>query len=156
MPGVAERLRSGPITYEATSNLTGGQVVIPSGVATQDPSLQGVQPAGDAALNVVGVANKDAVAVANQAGFAQGTTGYPGSFPVLDASVPSATVACPHDAVKVTYAGACAYGAKICSAANGAVRAWVSGTDSPAAVIGRCAQPGGVASAGAGLARILV
>jgi hypothetical protein len=169
MAGWNARLQDdGPVTYEAVGagNITGGQLVIPSTAnPTSDPSLGGCDVAGDAAVNVLGVAYKDAVPVHNRAAFETATTGYPGGFNVVDVSVPDATVVAANDVVgKFTFTTACALGDPICAASNaaagttvgaaGKVRKWVSGTDSPAAIIGSCQQPGGVAANGVGWARI--
>lgn len=158
MPAIVKRFAGDlDITYEAVdANLNGGEVVIPSTTATTDTSLQGVKVAGDAALNVLGVASKPCVTNANQAAANSGTGAAPGSYPFADAGVPSAQLAVYNNVVcLVTYtAVAVPYGAKLAAAAAGAVRAWVTG-DGAAAIIGWCAQPGGVSSAGGqALARI--
>lgn len=143
------------IVYEAVdANLNAGVVVIPSTTATVS-GLQGIKVAGDAAVNVLGVSAKSCVTEANQAADAVGTEGY--GYPFVDASVPTArTTVWNHAVVPVTYtAVAVAYGTRLCAAASGAVRAWVSGTDPADSIIGWCAQPGGVsASGGVALARI--
>ncbi len=141
-------------TYEAVdANLAGGVLVIPSTTATVS-GLQGIKVATDAAVNVLGVSLRSAVTAANQAAAQVGTDQ---GYPLLDVSVPDATLVVEsHGVYPVTYtAVAVAYGTKLCAAANGAVRAWVSGTDPASAVIGWCANPGGVSSAGGvALARI--
>ena len=160
MPAVVKRFANDlDITYEAVdANLNGGELVIPSTTATTDPSLQGIKVAGDAALNVLGVVSKPCVTNANQAAAQQGTGAAPGSYPFADAGVPSATATVYNNVVcQVTYtAVAVPYGARLAAAAGGAVRAWVAG-DGAAAIVGWCAQPGGVSSAGGlALARIHV
>lgn len=158
MPGVVKR-NIADVVYEAVdANIVGGQLCVPSTTATVSGD-QGVATAGAVALNVLGVASKDAVTEANKLALTQGTGPAPGLYPFADASVPSATLTLYNNCFcLVTYtAVAVAYGTKLKTAANGAVAAWVSGTDSPAAIIGFCAQPGGVSSAGGtALARILV
>lgn len=156
MSAVVKR-NTGDLTYEAVdANLAGGELVIPSTTATES-GLQGVKAAGDAALTVLGVASKPSITAANRAALESSTD--TSGFPVVNASVPSATLAVYNDTVcPVTYtAAAVAYGTKLVAAANGAVRAYVPATDDAAAVVGWCAQPGGVSAAGGpALARILV
>lgn len=138
------------LTYEAVdANLVGGNLVIPSTTATVS-GRQGIKVATDAALTVLGAVAKDCVTEANRAALETGSGPAPGNFPFVDASVPGATAAVYNRGVyKLQYtAVAVAYGVKLCAAAAGKVRAWVSGTDSPAAIIGWCAEPGGVASGG--------
>lgn len=160
MSGEQPYRTTGPAVYEALSAVTGGQLVEYVAGDTTDASLAGCQPAGDASIKVLGVASKDAVPEADQATDSQGTTGYAGSFPVLDVSVPSPTLAVYHDAqaVSVVYtAAAVNFRDPVCAAANGQVRKWVTGVDAEEARIGWCAQPGGISAAGgAGLARIIV
>lgn len=143
------------LTYEAVdANLAAGVLVIPSTTATVS-GLQGIKVATDAAVNVLGVSAKSCVTEANQAAAAAGNESY--GYPFVDVSVPtSRTAVWSHGVMPVTYtAVAVAYGARLCAAANGEVRAWVSGTDPADSVIGWCAQPGGVSAAGGvALARI--
>lgn len=154
----ARRQGSQPTTVEAlgSSVILGSKLVIPQTGATSDPSLQGVIVAGDAALNCLGVLEHDVVPVSIRASFEQSTAGFDAAYVVTDASVPGATSAVYHDAEGLlTYTAATAYGAKLACAAAGAVRPWVSG-DGPAAQVGWCSQPGGVAGAGVGLGRIRI
>jgi hypothetical protein len=152
----ARRL-DGPPTYEALTNIVGGQLVVPQAGATSDPSLAGIQPAGDAAVNCLGVAAQDCITVANRAALETGgVTGYGGGWNVTDVSVPGATTAVYEETEGyLTYSAACAHGAKLACAANGAVRPWVSG-DGAAALIGHCSQPGGVSAAGVALGKIRI
>lgn len=134
--------------YEAVdADLAAGVLVIPSTTATQS-GLQGIKAATDAAVNVLGVSSRSAVTAANQAADEEGTNSF--SFPFADVSVPQPTLTVySHAIVPLTYtAVAVAYGVKLCAAASGHVRAWVSGTDPASAIIGWCAQPGGVSGAG--------
>lgn len=156
MPTFNARKQDGPETYEALTAILGGQLAVPQTGATTDPTLQGIQPAGDAAVNCLGVAAQDAIPQASQAGLFGTNASYDASYPYFDASVPGITTAVYNDVVGyVTYASAVAYGAKLACAANGAVRAWVAG-DGAAAIVGSCKQPGGVSAAGTGLAHIRV
>lgn len=142
--------------YEVVdANLAAGVVVIPSTTPTSDPSLQGIAAAGDKALNVLGVTQKFCVTAANQAAAAAGTDAD--SFPFVNAAIPTAqTAVFSHGIVPVTYAaGAVAFGVRLCSAVNGTVRAWVSGSDAEESVIAYCAQPGGTAGGGVALAKLI-
>lgn len=144
------------ITYEALTNVAGGQLVVPQTGATAS-GLQGIQPAGLNAANCIGVAQSDALTAAAIATATTGTESWDTSYPLIDASVADSTTAVYVDVViNVAYTGACAYGATIKCAAAGAVAPWVSGTDAANLAIGWCAQPGGVAGAGTALARINV
>lgn len=148
---------SGPVTGEAIGNapILGGVLVVPSTTATTDPSLQGYSVSGDAAVNVMGVTAQDAVPVSVQATYENGNAPYDASYPFIDVSVPGPTSAIYNDVVgKLNYTTAAAYGDKLCSAAAGGVRKWLTATDDPAAIVGSCVQPGGVAAAGVALARI--
>lgn len=133
--------------YEVVdANLAAGLLVIPSTTATST-GLQGVKVATDSATTVLGATAKATITAANQAAASTPTLdGYPG----VDASVPLATTTVFSDGVvPLTYtAVAVAYGVRLCAAASGAVRAWVSGTDHADAIIGWCAQVGGVGSGG--------
>lgn len=143
------------LVYEAVdADLAEGVLVIPSTTATVS-GLQGINVATDAARDVLGVSAKSCVTEANQATDSTGNEGY--GYPFVDASVPTArTTVYSHAVVPVTYtAVAVDYGDRLCAAANGHVREWVSGTDPADAIIGWCAQPGGVSAAGGvALARI--
>lgn len=149
MAAIAKVSRGDDLTYESvTNNLAAGVLVIPSNAATVS-GLQGIVVATDAAVNVLGVSANSTVTEANQVADEEGNMTSDG-YPFVDVSVPvSRTVVYSHGVFPVTYtAVAVAYGVKLCAAANGAVRAWVSGTDSPASIVGWCAQVGGVSSAG--------
>jgi hypothetical protein len=156
MPGQNPTFQTGPRTYEVEGNVKGGDVVEHSTVASTS-GVPVVKTSGAGSARVMGVAFKDAVSVANRAALEQGTTAYPGGFVTNDISVPDEFTAVYNDCwVKVAYASAVAERAPIKSAASGGVALFVEGTDDPKLRIGWCAQLGGVAAAGVGLARILV
>lgn len=156
MPGQNPTFQTGPRTYEVEGNITGGQVVEHSTVASTT-GLPVCKTSGAASARVLGVAFRDAVSLANRDAFESGTTGYPGGFATTDISVPDETVTVYNDCwVLVQFSAACGERVPIKSAASGAVAPFVEGTDDPKLRIGWCAQVGGVASAGLGLARILV
>lgn len=147
MPGTVLRT-TGELVYEAVdANLNSGVLVIPSTTATSDPTLQGVKVATDAAKNVLGFSSHNAVTAANLAALESGTDAFGNNF--INASIASSKVTVYERGVgKLTYtAAAVAYGAKLCAAANGAVRAWLT-ADGADAMVGWCCQPGGVSSAG--------
>lgn len=144
------------LTFEAVdANLAAGVLVIPSTTATHS-GLQGIKVATDAAVNVLGVSARSAVTFANQAAAQAGASGADG-YPFVDPAIPDATLTVySRGIVPILFtAVAVAYGIKLCAAASGSVRAWVAGTDVPSAIIGHCANPGGVSSAGVvGLVRL--
>jgi hypothetical protein len=148
----------GDVVYEAVdANLVGGTLVESSTTATVS-GLQGMHPAVDASKKVLGVVSKDCVTEANRAALESPTGPAPMSVVGIDLTIASATSAVYNDFFgKVTYtAAAVAHGARLAAAANGAVRAWLA-ADGADAVIGWCAQPGGVSAAGGwALARIRV
>jgi hypothetical protein len=159
MSGIVKR-NVGDLTYEAVdANIVGGMVCVPSTTVTESGD-QGVTPAGANAINVLGVASKDAVTAANRAALTSSTGPAPLSAFLTDASVPGATVTLYNDFFgNVVYASgtAVAYGDAIKAAANGTVTKHVSGTDAPERKIGWCAQKGGVGTGGGvALGRILV
>lgn len=136
--------------YEAVdANLAAGHVVIPSTTATES-GLPGMKVSGDAALNTLGVVINNCITAANRdAGqYAVGPT--PMSEAGIDFTIPDATsTVYSHFIGRIQYTAAvCGFGDPICSAAAGCIRKWVTGTDNPAAIIGWCAEPGGVSSAG--------
>lgn len=140
--------------YEAVdANLAAGVFVVPSNTATQSGN-QGINASGDAAKNVVGVTAKSTVTAANQDADAQANSvdGYPA---IYVGGVSPLTTVYSHAIVEVTYtAAAVAFGAKVAAAANGEARAWVT-ADGADAIVGTCAQVGGVSAAG-GTARVKV
>lgn len=136
-----------PVTYSVNPSgyVLGGQLVEGNADGT-------VHTAAAGSTKVLGVALKDAVGT--QA--ADGTTTYGGavSYPSSDASFPTPYVSVAHGILKVSYAAAAAFGAKLKAAANGAVTPWVSGTDAADLIVGVCVAPAGVAGASTDLARI--
>lgn len=151
-----QKINTMDIVYEAVdANLAGGVLVIPSLTATVS-KRQGIKVATDAAKNVLGVTSTAAVTEANRAALENTTDAY--GFAGLNQGVPDATVTVWNDAwVYVTYtASAVAFGDKLCAAAAGSVRKWIT-ADGADAIVGWCAEPGGVSAAGGiALARIHV
>jgi hypothetical protein len=149
----ANKVRSGDAdTYEATVVIEGGLLVVPAAGATIS-GVQGIAVAGDAATNVLGVTAQRAEPAANQDLTGTDSDGYP--FTNVN-TVDELTTVYKHAVVSVTYtAAAVGFGAKLAAAANGAVRAFVAGTDPSDAVVGECRVIGGMGSGGgAGLALI--
>lgn len=160
MPTFNARLHDDdPITYEAIGSIVkGGTIVVPAAGTTTDPSLQGMAPcAVDAALNVLGVAEHDAVPVSLQSTYQSGTEAWDTGYTNFDASVPGPTSTVYNDVVgNLTTSTACANGDKICANATGGVRKALAADISAGAVIGSCVQPNGVSAGGTGLFRIRV
>lgn len=155
MAGINRRSSGNYRTYEAVgvTNVAGGNLVVPSTATTSDPSLQAATVAGAGALNCIGVAVDDAITVQNRAALETGTGGDGYAF--IDVAIQDATFTVyNHDEVPVVYAAAAAFGARLKCAAAGAVTPWITGTDNAELIIGWCCEVGGVASAGAGYARI--
>lgn len=150
MPSI-NKIQNADVVFEAVNgNVTGGLLVCPDSTATTTGARGAKVNNTDAAQNILGVALKDAVSVANRAAQENTTTQAPGSFPLTDFTVPDCTFTCgDHGFYPLVYtAAACADGQKIVAAAAGMVRAFVDGTDPVSAVIGHCAQKGGVGSGG--------
>lgn len=145
MAGVNKQQTGDAQVYEATEVIDGGLLVIPAAGATH-PGVQGIAKAGATALNVLGVTSRRAEPVANQNLTSTDGDGYPVVYPN---PVSELVTVYKNAVVKVTYtAVAVAYGVKLKAAANGQVAAWVSGTDSPAAIIGECRVVGGMGAGG--------
>lgn len=143
MASIQPRFTDGPRTYEAVETFAGGVVVEARAGGVSNP---GCGIAGDASKKVLGVAQKDATPNGNAP--RQPVAG------VLDQTLAPAEVAVISDGwVPVTYSVACAYGARVCAAANGQVRPWLS-ADGPDAIIGRCEESAGVAAGAVGLTHI--
>lgn len=155
MPGINKRTDGQDSVYEAlTTNVVGGNLVEYRTGATGS-GLPGAAPAAAGSAVCLGVAIEDAIPVANLAALQTGTNGF--GYPFLDVSVPDATFTVYNDAiVPVVYAAAATFRQSLKCAAAGQVTPWVSGTDAANLIIGWCAQPGGMASAGTGFARILI
>lgn len=130
--------------------LMGGTVVEAAGTVDAVPSGAGlpvIQPAADASVRWLGVALKDAVVLSSDPNAAT-TDAY--GFPLLDVSIPERTTTVErHGVYFVTYTNAAVnFRDNLCAAAGGKVRKWVTGTDKPEAIIGWCAEPGGVSASG--------
>lgn len=152
MTGVPRTQSGDAIVYEATEVIAGGLLVVPAAGAT-NPGVQGIAKAGATALNVLGVTSRLAEPVANQNLTATDGDGYPVVYPN---PVSELVTVYKNAVVDVTYtAVAVAYGVRLKTAANGQVQAWVSGTDSAAAVIGECRVVGGMTGAG-GVGKALI
>lgn len=144
MAGVAE-IRSGDAdVYEATAAVNGGDLVIPSGSAT-NAGLTGIAQAGAGALNVLGVALRRAEPVGSQNLSSTDGDGYPVTY---TNPVNELTTVVKARVVNVVYtAAAVAFGAKLIAAANGQVVA-AGATPDARSVIGECRVTGGMGSGG--------
>jgi len=152
MAGVPKTRQGNDDVYEATEVIDGGLLVVPAAGAV-NAGVQGIAKAGATALNVLGVTSKRSEPVASQGLTATDADGYPVTYPN---PVSELVTVYKNAVVNVTYtAVAVAYGVRLKTAANGQVQAWVSGTDSAAAIIGECRVVGGMSAAGGvGLALI--
>lgn len=152
MAGVVRTRKGDDDVYEATEVIDGGLLVVPAAGAV-NAGVQGIAKAGATALNVLGVTSRRAEPLASQGLTGTDVDGYPTVYP---SPVNELVTVYKAAVVEVTYtAVAVAHGTKLKAAANGQVQAWVSGTDSAAAVIGECRVVGGMSAAGGkGLALI--
>jgi hypothetical protein len=148
MAGTLQRRKDDRVYEAVDANLAAGTVVIASTTASES-GLQGIKAAGDAAKNVLGVAANDCITAANRDALQYPTGSAPMLNIGLDLTIPPATTTVYNRGeYDLTYtAAAVAHGAKICAAAAGKVRAWVS-ADGADAIIGYCTQVGGVSSSG--------
>lgn len=144
MAGVNKSRHGADDVYEAVAVVEGGQLVVPAAGAT-NPGKQGIAVAGDGADNCLGVAARRAEPVASQGLSGTNSDGYP----FLNVNpVNELTTVYKRCVTKVTYtAAAVAFGAKLASAANGHVRAWVA-ADGPESMVGECRVVGGMGAAG--------
>lgn len=141
MPGRMIKWEKGPVTRQVNTAVVGGDVV-------QVRTDGKIEKAAAGSFTVIGVALADAAPAAS----GEGTTSY--GAPVLDISLPGDRVAVARGCwVKVSYAAAASDGAKLIAAANGTVTPAGAAPDARS-VIGECAQVGGMAGAGVGLAYI--
>ncbi len=136
----SQHYKLGPDSYQVSAAVTAGQLVIADG-----SSATTVSPAGANAINVLGVATTNAAPVPDQS---SSTDSLAGGAPLLDISYVSDYVSVAHGCdMLVTYAASATFGQLLKTAASGQVTPWVDGSDThPAYIIGRCTQPGGVAS----------
>lgn len=145
MAGVPKTRKGNEDVYEAVAVVREGRFVIPAAGAT-NPGVQGITEAGDAAINSVGISSRRAEPLANQNLTSTDADGYPAVYP----NPVNELVTCYKEAViKVTYtAAAVGFGTKLCVAAGGTVRAWVTGVDPVTSIIGECRVVGGISAAG--------
>jgi hypothetical protein len=139
MPGKVPSYQGGPVTYQVSVPVTGGQCI------TVDAGNAGlVMPtAGTAAEPFLGIATTDgAPPAAPNDGF---------TAPVV--VMPLSNMVAVDDRNQfwiLTASAAVSFGQAITTAANGQVKPWATGSRN----IGYCAEPLGVAAAGAGLFKI--
>lgn len=146
MTGVVPTLQLGPVTYSCAEDVSAGQLV-----EGRTGGLIGVAAAKSG--KVLGVAMKDGAAT-------ETTSGSP---LVLDAPRVQIPVAQAPATIRVTYAAAATFGARLTAAASGQVTlATATGTDDSGTVtlsidpvIGFCAEPDGVASGDVGLIKLV-
>lgn len=113
MGGVVARFERGPVTFEATEAIVGGQLV-----EARTASKVGVAAVGSKV--VLGVATKDAIPASGQAALQVGNTGY--SLPFTDTAVPTPYVPVdPMGFYVMTYAATATFGQRLVAAAAGQV-----------------------------------
>lgn len=158
MAGALFHYKQGPASYLVSGLVLGGQLVVPTGNTATTVTV-----AGAAAVNCLGVAGADA----NNTN-PEGTPSLPGGWPgdgsntgqdqLLETSALNIAVPVYNNVdINVTYAAAANFGQLLKAAASGQVTPWVDGTDTdPGTIVGRCTNPGGVASGAVGRAFIRV
>jgi hypothetical protein len=136
MPGVIPRFQEGPVTFTASTTITGGMLVDAVSGGT-------VAPAGAGSVLCIGVATTDAIPAATS----QVPT-VPGASVSINESPITQYVAVASEGVyPVTFAAACAFGARVITAANGQVTP-AGATPDSRTVVGICLEPAGVSGAG--------
>lgn len=144
MAGILPTHERGPMTYQVSAALVGGQLVVKA--AANSPLIN---VAGAGAQNVLGVCGDDANPVPGGTPPSYGTGAYATPLNVA-ANWPWVRVY-RNCEVRVTYAGNADFGDLLQSAANGQVA--VLGTASPTGIVGRCTEPGGVTGGAGTVAR---
>lgn len=141
MSAVTNIFEQGPISYQVSESVTGGQLVEP------DTSNAGmVHPAAAGSVTVLGVALSDAEPNNDDA---ESTTSYGAHF--TDASWPRPEVAVAYRGVfRLTAGSDLDFGELVVAKASGAVTAYTAGTSTFDAVVGRCVEPAGVTSGSKG------
>lgn len=148
MAGVIPKFENGPVTYEVNAVVRGGRLVEPDGTTGK------VKEATANTVKCLGVATKDA----KPRGSASSTDEFGNEVTTLVNVTEHVAVGGSNRTYPVTYAANAAFGDLLKAAANGTVTPWVDGTDSPARIVGRCAEKAGVvvATKAVGLAKITV
>jgi hypothetical protein len=152
MAGVPKTRIGHDDVYEAVATIPGGRLVVPADGAT-NPGKQGIDLAGDAAVDVLGVASRLAQPTPEVVESETDADGYPS---LAVSPVNELVTVYKRCVLKVEYTddGAIDFGAKLAAAADGMVRLWVTG-DGAAAMVGECRVVGGMsADGGVGLAYI--
>lgn len=153
MSGVVKSRIGDDDVYEATAIVNGGDLVVPSGTAT-NPDKQGIAQAGAAAANVLGVAARRAEPVGSQSLSGTDADGYPIAYPN---PVNELTTVYKHCVTDVVYAAGTAvpFGAKLQAAANGQVTLWAAqgatyaqGAGNANQIVGECRVIGGMGTGG--------
>lgn len=167
MAGALPHIKQGPASYTAAGLILGGQLVRPAISGDTPPAgLAGVGVVANTnavAQNIVGVAASDA----NTGQFPEGTPSLPGTWPgdgnnanqdqLLDSSILGYTVAVYNNVdINVNYSVSALFGKLLVADATAGVKPFTDGTDDPAAIVGRCTQPGGVTAGSVGRAFIRV
>jgi hypothetical protein len=159
MPGALPVMKLGPISYQVSGLVAGGQLVCPTGSTSAGPPAAGsaatvmalttanVTSLANGFLGVLGVAGSDAN-VLTQPGL-PGNVGseYPSGYDqVIDISLlPDFTAVYTIGLFNLLYEAACPFGALLIAGVAGGVTPAGSAPDART-IIGRCVQPGGVSA----------
>jgi len=147
MTSIVPKFENGPVTYEVSAVVRAGRLVAPSTGGK-------IAEAGAGVATCLGVATTDATNVA------PGTTtdAFGNQLTSMDPIDQYTSVGGSNRTYTVTYAADATFGALLKTAAAGTVTPWITGTDSPGLIVGRCTEPLGVvvATKATGLAKITV
>ena len=148
MPGVVPFYEEGPVTYEVSTAVTGGQLVCADGTTGKVKPTTGTVSGG--AGYAIGVATKDALPTTTSQ-----TPTVTGISQTVNLSPLSQYVAVASEGIwPLTFTASANFGVKVKAAASGQVTPWVQGTDAPDLVVGTVAEAGGVSSGGTGAVKL--
>jgi hypothetical protein len=146
MAGIRPVLESGPLSFSANVNISGGQMVEP------DSSKPGfIKPATVNTVHCLGVAISDAAGLPAPN---QSSTDAWGN-PTYLAQVPPNEVAVAYEGVwRIVADGAIAFGDWVAVGAAGAVKTADPATADPFTIVGLCVDPAGIATGVRGKIRL--
>lgn len=162
MPGALPQLKLGPVSYQVSGLVTGGQLVVATGSTHTGPpsagSAQTVMACTTANISslasgftgVLGIAGTDANVLTQPEFPSNNTSEYPTGYDqVLDISYLQDYVAVYMlGEFIVLFEASASFGQALVAGVAGGVTPFVSGTHTADAIIARCTQPGGVTSSG--------
>ena len=167
MPGALPVLKLGPLSFQVSGLVTGGQLVVPTGSTSSGPPSAGsaqtvmacttanITSLANGFIGVLGVAGNDANVLTMPELPANEGSEYPSGYDqVVDLSfLPDYVSVYQTGEFNMYYEAACPFGAALIAGVAGGVTP-AGATPDARAVIGRCTQPGGVTAAGTALAFI--